>query len=53
MKKEYQKRGISMREHKIERNLLEKAGAEFEANREAVKQRALLSKQSARTLHFE
>jgi len=26
-----------MREHKIERNLLEKAGAAFEANREAVK----------------
>jgi len=42
-----------MREQKIERNLLEKVGAAFEAKKQLLAQRALLSKQSERTQHFE
>ena len=53
VKKEYLKRGINMREHKIERNLLEKVGARFVAKREAIAERDLLAKQSKRTKHFE
>jgi len=42
-----------MREDKIERNLLEKAAASFTVQKEQIKQRGLLNKQSDRTQHFE
>lgn len=53
VQKEYRARGVHMREQKIERNLLEKVGAAFEAKKQLLAQRALLSKQSERTQHFE
>ncbi len=53
VQKEYKKRGIVMKEDKIERNLLEKAAANFVVKKEEIKQRGLLNKQSDRTQHFE
>lgn len=53
VQKEYRSRGINMRTHKIERNLLEKVGAIFQQKRDLIKQRGLLAKKSARSQHFE
>ena len=42
-----------MREHKIERNLLEKMGAEFTETMERSKEQSMLMQQAARQSHFD
>ena len=53
VKSEYQARGISMKEDKIERNLLEKATGEFLQLQSEAKQRNLLTSRAARQEIFE
>ncbi len=53
LQKDYQKQGITMRKQKIERNLLEKAAAEFIDHRRLTAERRLLSNQTSRQAHFE
>ena len=50
--KEYRKRGIHMRESKIERNMLGKIVARLTRKKEQHDERALLTKQTGRTDHF-
>jgi len=42
-----------MREHKIERNLLEKMGDEFVELTERAKEQSMLMQQAARQSHFD
>ena len=50
--KEYRKRGVYMRESKIERNMLQKVVARLYRKKEMIDERALLTKQTGRTEHF-
>ena len=50
---DYQKEGILMRKQKIERNLLEKAAAEFLDTRKRNDEVRLLSSRTSRQAHFE
>lgn len=53
VQKEQQKQGVEMRKEKIERNLLEKAAAEFiEQNKGKAEQR-MLTNRTSRQAHFE
>lgn len=53
VKKEYQAKGIAMRESKIERNLLEKAAKEFVNFKNTVSERQMLTQRATRQSHFE
>ena len=53
VQKEYQKRGLVMREDKIERNLLEKVTADFVGLLERHREQSSLQQQASRQAHFE
>lgn len=53
MKKEYQKKGISISDDKLERNLLEKASRDYLVTRQNDKEKELLSTRATRQTHFE
>lgn len=53
VRSEYQARGVTMKEDKIERNLLEKATGEFLQLQSEAKQRNLLTSRAARQEIFE
>jgi hypothetical protein len=54
IQKDYQKRkGVAIRKDKIERNLLEKAGAEYLEHRRTQQEKRLLTNRTSRQAHFE
>lgn len=53
MEKEYQKKGLVMKRSKIERNLLEKASAEFLETKKQRDDQRLINSRSTRQAHYE
>jgi len=53
IQKDYQKKGIEMRRGKIERNILEKAAADFQDQRKHNDEQRLLTSRTQRQAHFE
>ena len=53
IQKDYQKKGVAIRKEKIERNLLEKAGAEYLEHRRTQQEKRLLTNRTSRQSHFE
>ena len=53
VQKEHQKQGVEMKKEKIERNLLEKAAAEFLEARKGKGEQRMLSNKTTRQAHFE
>ena len=50
---DYQKQGVEMRKEKIERNVLEKAAAEFLESRKDKSEQRMLANRTSRQAHFE
>jgi hypothetical protein len=50
---DYQKKGVSMRKEKIERNLLDKAAAEFLDIKRSREEQRMLTNRTSRLSHFE
>ena len=53
IQKDYQKKGVAIRKDKIERTLLEKAGAEYLEHRRTQQEKRLLTNRTSRQAHFE
>jgi hypothetical protein len=53
VQKEQQKQGVDMKKDKIERNLLEKAAAEFIESRKGKTEERMLTNRTSRQAHFE
>lgn len=53
MQKEQLKQGVEMKKEKIERNLLEKAAAEFIDARKSKAEQRMLTNRTSRQAHFE
>lgn len=53
IQKQYQSQGVAMRKDKVERNLLEKAAAEFLETRKRNDEQRLLSSKTGRQAHFD